>query len=263
MDEPTQTLNPATLASEIAKDAPRVAQTAAEPQPAPAIATESAGPSDKSGRAWDPTKYRTNADGSPFVNKFGNYMPAPRARGSAKAQPQQASETATAPAPRAESTPESVTPAWSEAERAEALTPQPAAEAETAAHAQPPIASPEATAEVASNAIYTLAGAALGNHKAARPGSAEHTNIKKTLAAYLASKGLVIAGGAAVLVTVAAYLVGEERREIVVERIKTFVASLRKKAEPQTVRPEPAQTDPVTATPQPTPQTALRSAFNA
>lgn len=250
MDEPAQTLNPAALASQIAKDAPRLAQSAPEIAPAaetqPAPAAESAPSRDSAGRAWDAAKYRANADGTPYVNKFGNYMPAPRPRGTRKARERSADETAM----QAETPLESDAPAWSEAERAEALAVQPAAQSAGDAPAQAPVASAETTAEVASNALYTLTGAAIGNHKAARPGSAEHTNIKKTIAAYLEYRGILFSGAAAIAITLLAYLMGEERREILAGRVKALAVVLRKKREPKTVQPAPSTAAQQTA-PQP------------
>lgn len=110
-----------------------------------------------------------------------------------------------------------------------------------AAHAMP-AASAQAVAEVATNAGYALTGALIGDPKAARPSPAEHANLRDTAAAYVEARGLKFVGGLAVFVGICAYLLGEDRRDMIFAGVKNFVAKLRKQPLKTAAPAEPAAT---------------------
>jgi hypothetical protein len=197
MSEPTDIIQPAAVAAQITADAPRAEEkTAAKPESAavepPAggsDATAPDGPRDSLGRLFDPKRFRANADGTPFLNALGRFMP----RGGRKPRNgATAPETAPAQPPAAA--------AWTAEERAEAKTAQPPPGAESGngatapETAQPPpeVVTPSGTRRAAARAgtrlLYTGTGILTGNPEEAVPPEREDKELQDT-AAYVLEAG--------------------------------------------------------------------------
>lgn len=223
-------LDPAAVVADVLAAAPVPPPAAA---PAPASAPTSTAPTspaspaaaaivDRSGRAFDPTHHKTNADGSPFVNRLGYFMP----RGG---RPKKADAPATDTPPAADPA-----AAWTAADRAAAAMPSepapggnpapdemppPPASAQAAGPAADATATAEQAGDVLARAVYMGTGAMIGDHAAAEATGAEHKNLKDLIGAFLEHRGIRFVGWVALAVGFVAYLTGERRREKVVKAI--------------------------------------------
>jgi hypothetical protein len=127
-------------------------------------------------------------------------------------------------APQSVVAPDSVLPALP---KPEALAGAPADEDATM--------SPEAVGDVGCKTLYVLTGAVIGDYKAATATGAEHAALSKTLAAYAKHRGILFRGTLALIGMFVAYAVAEDRRGLIVGKIKGWLGW--KKAEPRKVEP--------------------------
>ena len=211
---PAQQPQPVTAAEIVSTDMPPVTGAAAQP---------ASFERDSLKRIFDPNKFRTR-DGKPQLDTQGRFVPFGGGRkrktpnAPFAAQPQPAPQPSyiprepSAPPP----SPESGTP------------PETGEPAPAPAGGAMPAASAKAAAEVATNAGYTITGALIRDHKAARPTAAEHANLRDTTAAYIEARGLRFVGGVAIAIGFLAYLLGDERREKIWEAAVTFARKWRK-----------------------------------
>lgn len=197
MSQP-ETLSPDALASEIVADVPNrgpapaavpAATVAASPAPITTPAASGA-PIMVGNVQFDPTKHKSNADGSPFINKAGRLMPIGGRRPG----------TASAPVAAAPAAPGGT--AWTEADRQTASATPPAAEKpagtpEPAPAPQSAPAAPESAgvdhcsgaAEVGARLVYLVLGFLFGAQDETTPDKSTHTNLKELTAAYIRSTG--------------------------------------------------------------------------
>lgn len=240
----SETLSPDNVTAAVLAVAPRVGTAsptptaqppAAEPQTTQAETTAKEPLKDRAGREFDAKRFRTNPDGSPYLNGKRLFMP----RGGRKPK----SMAAPGFAPVAPPVIPAAADPWSAADRAAAATPPPVAqtgEPEASAQPQgapPPVGSSSDAAEIGCKVAYTLAGLAVGAPKQAFPPSAEHKNYVDTAAKYIDYRGWRFVGGLALALMGLAYVL----RLISLPEVKE---SLRKKygwgdSEPKNVTPEP------------------------
>lgn len=90
----------------------------------------------------------------------------------------------------------------------------------------------EAAAELAARATYAVTALAIGDHKKATAGGAEHDTLKAGYASYFAHRGIVLVGGVALAAVLVCYLLGEARREEVVGTVKRWFGGLGAKKAP-------------------------------
>jgi hypothetical protein len=200
--EPAAILQPAAVAAQITAGAPRAAEkTAGKPAsgaagpPGGAGETAPEGPRDSLGRLFDAKRFRAVADGSPFLNKRGQFMP----RGGRKPRNR---ETAAGSAP---GQPPGEPPAgsvWTAEERAAAQTAEPPAAAEggnggtapeTGTQAPPGTVTPSGARRAAARAgtrlLYTGAGILTGNPEEAVPPRREDEELQDTAAYVMEMSG--------------------------------------------------------------------------
>ncbi|MCF3650178.1 hypothetical protein [Synoicihabitans lomoniglobus] len=200
--EPTAvvTLDPITVASEILDQAPKpqpgeVDKPATTSTPPPADSVEK----DSGGVVFDESKH--NGKKHP---KTGRWLP----RGG---RPKGSKNKKADPVPAAS--------AWSDADRAAAASPSPSATAENTPSAPSTesidselVTDADDAAEVAVGLAYMATGMATGEPSEARLKGGDHTNFKRTLAAYFKSKGWHLTGVLAVGVACVAYLLKVSRQ---------------------------------------------------
>lgn len=265
-------LSPVSLASGILDHAAAAMppETPAAPAPSPAAPAAPApapasGPilTDRSGRSFNPATMKAHADGTPFVNRAGYFMPIGGVKKTPSGSPA-AAPAAPAPAPGAVAQAD----AWTSADRAaaaQATAPDPATApgAQSAAGSSAPAPapgaadsdpgedarlSPEAAGELGARALYTATGALIGDHARAAATGAEHANITKTVSAYLRFRGIAAVGTIALVLTAAAYLMDEKRRSAVAARLAAWFKPSPRPA-PRAAEPAPAAAAPGPATP--------------
>ena len=250
MNEPTL-LDPSRVASElmvgVASPAP-AAPVVTFQEPTPPAASRSA-LRDK--RPFDAARFKSNADGSPFVNRAGFYMPkgGKGAHGSAAAP---AAEVAPASAPAVESAPAAApapvsaapsAPAWSEAEKAAAAQSVPA-EAVPGSGAVP---DPDITvdhsadaAEAICGGAYLIAGVTFDASEDATPGKQEHENLRNVTAAWIRSTGWKGGPLAGMLLGWAAYLMRLVRKPKPAAKMREWFGTM-KRAQPVDVETTPVR----------------------
>jgi len=251
MDTP-QLLDPATVAAELIGKPEAAPQPLALPQTAPEA--EALSPFvDKSGNRYRPGFHRANPDGSPFLNRFGNLMPAPKAR-KPKAETALPAESQPKPEPQPpapvqpETKPEAVkppsAPAWTEAERtaaaapvAPAVTTAPAAQAEVEVYD-----SSDDAAEVIALAIFFLIGILFGAPEEATPADGEQKKLVKITAGLIRTTGWKGSAWWAAGLSWSAYLLRFLRKPKAAAKVQGWVDELRAKtklATPVAAAPEP------------------------
>jgi hypothetical protein len=172
------------------KTAPKTETATVEPPASGSAETAANGPRDSLGRLFDPVRFRANADGRPFLNAQGRFMP----RGGRKPR-NGGTAPETAPAqPPAET-------AWTPEERAAAKTAQPPSGAESGngetapetAKPPPEVVTPSGTRRAAARAgtrlLYTGAGIVTGNPEEAVPPEKEDKELQETAAYVLEASG--------------------------------------------------------------------------
>jgi hypothetical protein len=211
---------------------------------------------DGGGTLFDPSRHKVRPDGTPFVNRFGRYMPRGGRRRADAPAPATASSslqgaeagTVTAKPPGdllsialpLPSAPSASAPApdlpgaqaaWSEEERAAAaravpLLPQASADVDAGAGAGAATQGgagavrPEAVAELYARVTYSVVGLVSGERAEARPSAAEHRNLVEVTAAYVKAKGWETSGGWGLLVVWTAYLLGVAEKPKSLEGLK-------------------------------------------
>jgi hypothetical protein len=246
-----ETLSPAAVTADLLAAAPKatgtvpeIAQPPASVQPVTATAPGSEAPRDSLGRAFDPKRFRTNPDGSPFLGAKGQYMPRGGRKGGSTAQ--NAKTTAQEPPPVNPSG-----PAWSDADRtAAAKPPTPEGESDPKVKTVEPevVGSADDSAEVACRAVYTTIGFFTDAPEEAMPTPAEHKNLQSMTAAYFRSRGWIFAGGVAVCIALLAYLLRTANRPKTRAKVRGWFGA--KAVEQAPVEPPPPTPEPQTA-PQP------------
>jgi len=247
----TEILSPEKLTAACLAVAPRIgavtapavpAAPTAEPPPVVAPVTHGPAPIDKAGRLFDPKHYRANADGSPFLNAKGYFMP----RGGRKAKTAGPVVTASAAPIAAPAVPlPPAVDAWSASDRATAAgvpsgqpgEPGEAAGPSAAGQAAPPVGKSSDAAEVGCRAVYTAAGLVFGAPDEATPPPAEHKNYVEAAAAYIDYRGWKFVGGLALVVCALAYLLRMASKPKTEARIKKWTGF---GEEPRNVTPAPA-----------------------
>lgn len=260
MSDAPKMLSPSAVTAELLAVAPKATggpfvETAQPPAPAQSeveTAPAAEAPRDSLGRPFDPKRFRTKPDGTPFLDKNGRFMP----RGGRKPKtPENRETTAQEPPAAAPSG-----PAWTEAERASASQPPPPpnGEADPAAKTVEPevVGSAEDSAEVACRAVYTALGFATGAPEEAIPTPAEHKNMQAMTAAYFRARGWVFAGGVAVCVALLAYLLRTVNRPKTHAKVRSWFS---RGGEGVTDKGEPA---PAASPPAPEPKSAPAAAHN-
>jgi hypothetical protein len=245
-----ETLSPSAVAAELLAAEPATVPAApAEPLalPAPAAkaplpAPEPNAPTDRNGNPFRRGFHRENADGTPFRNKHGFFMP----RGGRKPAAAPVSLPATASEPPAPtptpSAPESAAESpWTAAERASAAAP--ASDPTAPAADQPKPATDAAdhcadAAEAVTHALYLVVGAVTGAPDEANPAASEHANLCRSVAAYVRSTGWRGGPLAGAVLAVSAYLLRTLRKPKSAEQVEAWMRSLRKPA-PKNVTPMP------------------------
>lgn len=259
MSDTPNLLDPAAVAAAMMADVPKPSPAEPAPakptEPAPAVASAvqpeapaSDTPRDDGGNSFRPGFHRENPDGSPFRNRFGRFMP--RGGRHKRSAPESAGGTAPAPA-----NPPPAKSAWSEAERAEASAPpvaeQPAGE--SAGAAAQPAPAPEVAdhsedaAEVVCLAVYTSTGLLFDAPEDCEPKPAEHTAIRRAVAAYVRAKGWRITGGWGIVVMFAAYLIRVLRKPGPSKKFRSWISDQRA-ARAKPVAPVPPEASEPTAT---------------
>lgn len=244
---PAAPMNPAQVAADIlaaaAKAMPKP-EAAPVPEPAATPAAETAEPilTDKSGAAFDPKRHKVHADGSPFVNARGYFMPIggrkpksdPAATVGGASAP--VSATAVLPAPPSDPAADAAAKtAWGDADRKaanETAGPADASGADAEKTAGAPETdrgrdaelSPEYGGELCARSLYLLTGAATGDHKTAAATGAEHTNLVKMFTAFLRYRGFTVTGWGALGLSALAYLIEEKRRASVWAKVSGWCA---------------------------------------
>lgn len=237
--------DPATVAAEMLANVPQPApepQTA--PEPSPAAEPSPDAPRDAHGHAFRPGFHRENPDGTPYTNARGDYMPRGGRRKGVPNAP----------------TPPPAQP-WSEAERRAAVSPPPAEsspESQPAAPGTPPpaeSAAPGATmpgavdlsesgAEVGCRVVYTLSGAIFNAFEDCEPAAREHDQLRKSLAAYIRSKGWTATAGWAIFLEFCGYLLRLVRKPGPSKQLRAWFADWRASqatpVAPVQVEPPPA-----------------------
>jgi len=241
---PAPEAKPVTAAEIVSTDMPPVTGAPAA-APNPETASPETAPKPKAapifhnGKEYDPAKWLKNPDGTIKLNKHGHPMPRggrrPKAAGGAipPQTPPPSQQSFIPPEPKA-------------------TAPNNGAETQdngdAAAHAASmPASSAKSVAEVATNALYTLTGAATGDHKAARPTAAEHANLRDTTAAYIDARGLKFVGGVAIIIGGLAYFLGEQRREQVWNLLKKLAGMMHKPPMKDVTPPRAAPAQPAPA----------------
>ncbi|MFT3870465.1 MAG: hypothetical protein QM715_18605 [Nibricoccus sp.] len=209
----SETLSPDNVTAAVLAVAPRVGTAvptpsaqppAAEPQTAQAETTAKEPLKDRAGREFDAKRFRTNPDGSPYLNGKGLFMPRGGRKPKGATLPGSAPIASPAVSPAADP--------WSASDRAAAATPPPVAqpgEPEASAQPQgapPPVGSSTDAAEVGCRVAYTLTGLALGVPEESTPPAAEHKNYVETVAKYFDYRGWRFVGGVALCFLAAAYV---------------------------------------------------------
>jgi len=200
------------------------------------------GTPDRKGHPFDQARH------IPKMSKAGNWLPRSPGRGgkrkglaapslseSASLFPEASSPSPSTPPP-APAEP-AAAPSFDDIEKAAG----PVAPAEAAPGAAPASAGDatlpaESSAEIGVRALYAVTGIAIGDHKAATAGPAEHKNLVAVATAYIRHRGWTAVGLVAVGGTLLAYLLQDGRREPLSDRLKKLFAMMRKK-KPQNVTP--------------------------
>ena len=254
MDTPT-VLSPDAVAAELLGAQPATPQPTAPVQPA----TEPA-PRGQPLSAFRKGFHRENPDGSPFRNRYGNFMP----RGGRKSSPSAVAVSDTAPQPTAPiqpvteptagtvpapvseaasqvSAPEK--PAWSAAERAAAASTAVPVDSVPANAQQAEIDTSADAAEVAAEALFFCVGAIFNAHDEATPAKPEAEKLVRVLAAWIRSTGWRGTAGICALLAVVAYLLRFLRKPKASAKVQDWIGQLKtsariEKAVP--VQPQPA-----------------------
>lgn len=261
MSEP-QTLSPEAVAAALlgngsAPTAPTVetAQPPVTAQPPTETANGSEPLRDSLGRVFDAKRFRTNPDGSPFLDKNRRFMPRggrkPKDASTAPIVAENRETTAQQPLPAPPSG-----PAWSAEERAAAEKPlQPAGDAAVKTIEPEVVGSADDTAEVACQALYTILGLATDAPEEAEPSGPQHKRILAVTTAYLRARGWVFVGGFAVCVALLAFLLSVARKPKTREAVRRWLGKAKPPAAPKPPEQPPA-TAAVSKPAQPEPQTA-------
>jgi hypothetical protein len=255
MSEP-QLLSPEAVAVALLGNGSAPTAPAVEPVP-PVTAlppAENAGGSeplrDSLGRVFDAKRFRTNPDGSPFLDKNGRYMPRggrkPKDASGAVGVAENRETTAPQPLPAPPSG-----PAWTAEERATAEKPlQPVGDAAAKLVEPEVVGSADDTAEVACQALYTVLGLATDAPEEAEPSGPQHKRMLAVTAAYLRARGWVFVGGFAVCVALLAFLLTVARKPKTREAVRRWLGKAKPPAapkppeQPPAPAPEPAQAKP-------------------
>jgi hypothetical protein len=222
------------------------------PPPAPVPSAEDL--VDGAHRKFDPTRHKSKPDGTPFVNKYGFFMPiggkrsrstpAPVAQPAAASTPP-AQEPNAAAASIPPKPPEAEKPAWGPAAHAAAagvdFTPQPE-RTETPPPAPgtptpPPAAAPgidnsEEAAEVGTRALYFTVGILIGSPEEATLDKAEHANFHRAAAAYIRSTGWKGTPLTCLVLMVCAYLLRTFQKPVAAAQVKKWLADFKAKKKP-------------------------------
>jgi hypothetical protein len=193
---------------------------------------------DRLGRAFDAKRFRTNPDGSPFLNAKGDFMPRGGRKGGSTAP--NAETTAKEPPPISAANPTG--PAWSEADRAAAaksVAPETDAEGKAKTVETEIVGSADDSAEVACRAVYTTLGYLTDAPEEATPTPAEHKNMQAMVAAYFRSRGWLFAGGVAVCIALLAYLLRTANKPKTRETVRGWFRRMKPAPAPEKTAPAP------------------------
>jgi hypothetical protein len=247
MNEPLL-LDPGTVADDLLSS-PTIEPKTETELPKPSVE----GAKDPAGRVFDPARYRSRPDGTPFLNKQGYFMPrGGRKPSSSTPQPPPAAD----PGPVATPAPEPEKSAWDATERASAAGETLPPVATPGDPAQAPGAPPngpnpsaqtiadtsEDAAELGTRTLYFTVGCVFGSMDEANPEKLEHENLRSALAAYIRTLGWKGTAGTLAFVRVAAYVLKVARKPKGAETVKKWMADFkaRRRAAPKPVQPVPS-----------------------
>lgn len=238
-------LNPADVAADLigsgsATPAPAMPTETPKPAPEAASAPSESGPAmptpdgkmDRAGRVFDPARYKSRPDGTPFVNRDGYFMPIGGKRKAASALATPAAPAAPT-APVFNLPPAPARPAWSEAEKAAAAAAPAADPGDSAGSGAAPTAAVEDhsddAAEVFTQTLYFTVGVLIGSMDEATPDKAEHANFLKAVSAYIRTTGWKGTALTCMLMRTCAYLLRVFRKPKASAQVEAWIASFRAK----------------------------------